>query len=658
MSQQPSMVERAETHPGKVVYFATGTAAEVTADLQRLHLGGNGARLRLVAPADLAPQLSQLAALKPEEVLAFRPGGAALLWIRLLGFLGLSRRTAVFCLTSEQRFRFLKFLALSLRGRIVFRYTNGAGVPLHLGTLAGLWLRRRWNASEERMKGFPIGVIGSASAASFQRIIPAVRACYPGVLIHGLLPATAPASAAALFDAVRILQPGILGSLREAGWLLRRKGEYQRWIVPCTNESYALLKVWAFLWPLNRRQIYNEFGDGFPARRVRTFLWHFWWRNQRRIQSREEAIAHFPIGVVGSASGYYLEKIIPVVRARYPRAPLHGLLPSTAPAAAAALFDAVRILQPGILGSLREAGRLLRAKGEYQRWIVPCTNEPFVPLKCLAFLWPLNRRQIYNEFGDGFPARSLWTLWGHFRWRNQRRLQAREEAIARLAIGVVGSASGYYLEKIIAVIRAQFPGIKVHGLLLASAAPATAALFDSVQELAPGIWSAVRETGRLERTRRKYQRWIIPCTSEPYGLLKWMAFLWPLTRRQIYNELADGFAVRDLRTLWWHMRWRLRDHMSFQFLAGTAGRSLPGRIMHICLYALRILAAVPLLLLARLRFWRNRWLPRKAGIPAGSRRPGGTVRDEKAKTRAAQLVRNRTIASRVPSEPDGSVGLK
>jgi len=505
-------MDRAGQHKGRVVYFATGTVAEVAADLNRLNLGGNSAQLRVVVPANYSRLLPQFIALKPEQVIPFQAGTAALLWFRLFGFLGFYRGAEVYCLTSKQHFRFLKFLALSLRGRVVFRHTDGASIPLSLATLASLWFRRRWNAREERMKPFPIGVIGSASPESMERIVPAVRSTYPGTKVH-------------------------------------------------------------------------------------------------------------------------------------------GLLLSSAPASTALLFDSVRILQPGFLGILREGAQLFRGKGGYQRWIVPCTNEPYAKLKFLAFLWPLNRRQIYNEYGDGFPARSISTLWRHFRWR-------KEAAIARLPIGIIGSASGYYLERIIAVLRAQFPGIRVHGLLLTSAAPATASLFDSVDTFQPGLWSAMRQGWRFLRAKNEYQRWIIPCTIEPYGGLKFMAFLWPLRRRQIYNEQADGFAVRDLQTLLGHIRWRLRDHMSFQFLAGSAELSFPMRIAHLSLYTLRILSAIPWLWLARLRSYRNHWTGIDVRTPVGSRRWGGAGWNEKNKASGRQLAASPAVASRIPTEPGGSVGLE
>jgi len=68
----------------------------------------------------------------------------------LLAFLGFSRRCVVVCLSARQRFRFLKFLALTLRGRVLFSPTAGERIPLSPLDLAGIWLRQTLDAREER----------------------------------------------------------------------------------------------------------------------------------------------------------------------------------------------------------------------------------------------------------------------------------------------------------------------------------------------------------------------------------------------------------------------------------------------------------------------------------------------------------------------------
>ena len=278
MSQTRSAVQPQASPPAKVIYFATGTPAEVVADFSRLRLSANGARLRVVAPADAADALRGAAALRPQQLILYRAASAPVLWLRLLAFLGLSRRAEVLCLTSPRRFRFLKLLALTLRGRVVFSPVSGARVPLGFVDLAGISLRQRRDAREERRKHLPIGILGSASGYYLERIIPAVRARYPGAPIHGLLLPSATAKTQRLFDAARTLQPTLPGVIREGRRLAAERSKYQRWVVPCTNEPYRLLKVLSCLWPLSRRQIYNELADGFAVRDWRTLGWHLRWR--------------------------------------------------------------------------------------------------------------------------------------------------------------------------------------------------------------------------------------------------------------------------------------------------------------------------------------------------------------------------------------------
>ena len=283
MSQRNPATPKGALHPAKVVYFATGTAAEVAVDFARLRLGGNGTRLRVVAPADFALQLAQAVSLRSDKVLSYRAPLAPLIWLRLLGFLGFSSNVEVLCLTSPQRFRFLKFLALTLRGRVVFSPISGARVPLGFWDLAGIWRRQRRDAREAARKGLPVGVVGSASGYYLEKIVPRLRARYPDAPIHGLVSAKATPSTRARFDSVRVLRPGLWGVLRETPRLTRDRKEYQRWVIPFTDEPYRGLKVAGFFWPLCRRQIYNELADGFAVRDLRTLWRHFRWRLRDRM---------------------------------------------------------------------------------------------------------------------------------------------------------------------------------------------------------------------------------------------------------------------------------------------------------------------------------------------------------------------------------------
>jgi hypothetical protein len=142
--------------------------------------------------------------------------------------------------------------------------------------------------------------------------------------------------------------------------------------------------------------------------------------------------------------------------------------------------------------------------------------------------------------------------------------------------------------------------VPVHALLPESLAGPAADLFDSVAVLRGSFFAQWMQARRFVRARGDWQCWIVPCTNEPYAGMKWLALLLPLTRRRIYNELADGFAARDLGTLYGHCLWRLRDHLSFQIVAGAVGSNRIARAGHLVLYAVRLLAGAALLVRTRL----------------------------------------------------------
>jgi hypothetical protein len=261
----------------RVVYFATGSPAEVATDLERLQLGRSSSDLCLVVPAGRSRQLTQALPFRPAKIVVYRSWLSALLWLRLRVFLGFWGCPEVICLSGREHFRFLKFLALTLRGRVIFSPRDGPRVPLSPFDLFSIWWRHTLDQREACRAHLPVGVLGSASAYYLEVIAPVLRARYPSAPLHAWLrPATAN-RAASLFDSVQLLPPGWTGA---ALALLRasRDRRYQRWIVPCTQEPYLGLKVLAFLCPLRRRQIYNELGDGFAVRDLRTLWGHLRWR--------------------------------------------------------------------------------------------------------------------------------------------------------------------------------------------------------------------------------------------------------------------------------------------------------------------------------------------------------------------------------------------
>ncbi|MCZ6490973.1 MAG: hypothetical protein O7A06_10635 [Acidobacteria bacterium] len=404
----------------KVVYFATGTPAEVSADLKRLSFNRNGASLRVVLGASLAGQLGEFASLRPEQTLFYQAHSAPVLWLRLMKFLGLSPNAEVICLSSRQRFRFLKFMALTLRGKVTFSANNGTLVSFSLGELLRIWGGLLWAWIQQiPIPQGPVCIIGSASPSRLSAIVASARQRFPEARIHGVLPSASGVSPTELFDSFVLLRcHALLAYFR----LLPRcigKRRFQRVILACTNEQASGLKWLAWWLPLWNLEIYNENIDAFHARNLRLLVRHWLWRKRNNRELHRQTL---PVGVMGSASAFYLKKIIPRLRTRYPAAKLHGFLPSSLAGPAAGLFDSVTILRPGILGVFLQTWRLGKTRGDFQCWIIPCTNEPYLRMKLLACLLPLSRRQIYNEQADGFPARDVRTLYRHFLWRLRDRL--------------------------------------------------------------------------------------------------------------------------------------------------------------------------------------------------------------------------------------------
>lgn len=136
------------------------------------------------------------------------------------------------------------------------------------------WLTRRPNR---------VTVLGSASGLYLKTIVADLRGRYPGAPVHGLLPVHLVGPAAHLFDSytpLRVFSPGCWRDLLSLSLGRNRSGHL---VIPCTNEGYTHIKVLGFWLPLGLREIYNENGDAYLARRLRVLWRHFSWRLGHRI---------------------------------------------------------------------------------------------------------------------------------------------------------------------------------------------------------------------------------------------------------------------------------------------------------------------------------------------------------------------------------------
>ena len=410
----------------KIIYVAAASPGEA-ADLRRqglLELGDSLRDfLRVVAPARHAAELESLAPLPKNILLRYDAVSAAWLWARLMIFLGLSGENEVIVFSPPGHSRGLKLLALALRGRVSFSAGEGNCVPFSLvGVLRAGW-RQRFAAHG------PICLIGSASAGSLQKILAEVRGRYPEAPVHGVLPVSLAESDSPLesnhpldrisgLDSLDVVQRS---GLRVYTRMLRRcfgRERFRRIILLWTDEKAELR--WLGWWlPLWRVEVYNEHLDAFPGRNPGRLLSHWLWRKRLRRKQYRRAL---PVGVIGSASSFYLEKILRVLRAKHPEAEIHGLLPESLAVPATRLFDSTEVLHEGFFAQWLSAWRFIRRRKEYQCWVIPCTNEPYSRMKLLAFLLPLSPRLIYNELADGFAAHRLRTLYDHSLWRLRDRL--------------------------------------------------------------------------------------------------------------------------------------------------------------------------------------------------------------------------------------------
>ena len=397
----------------KIIYVAAASPGEAAVDLRRLGLMDliqPGDSLRVVVPARHAAELESLAPIPKNILLRYDAVAAAWLWARLMIFLGLSGENEVIVFSPPGHSRWLKLLALGLRGRVSFSAGEGNCIPFSLaGVLRAGW-RQRFAAHG------PICLIGSASASSVEKILADVRRRYPEAPVHGVLPASIAESVGGLDSLETVQHWGLRTYARIAPRCFGRE-RFRRIILPWTHEKAELGRLGWWL-PLWRVEVYNENLDAFPGRNPVLLLRHWIWRRSLR---RKQHRSTLPIGVLGSASSFYLEQILRVLRANHSEAKIHGLLPESLAGPAARLFDSTEVLHGGFSAQWLSAWRFIRRK-EYQCWVIPCTNEPYARMKLLAFLLPLSPRLIYNELADGFAARELRTFYGHYLWRLRDRL--------------------------------------------------------------------------------------------------------------------------------------------------------------------------------------------------------------------------------------------
>ena len=313
---------------------------------------------------------------------------------------------------------------------------------------------------------------------------------------------------------------------------------------------------------------------------------------------RRRFAAHGPVCLLGTASAGSLQRILADVRRRYPDAPVHGVLPVSLAESVGGLDSLDAVQRWGFQAYARIARRCF-GRQRFRKIILPWTNEKS-EFRWLGWWLPLWRVEIYNGNLGAFPGRHLGQLLRH-------RRQERVEYHRSLPVGVVGSASVFYLRKILFDLRKRYPGVKFHAILPPSLESPAQGMFDQVTVLRGSLFESWLQAWQF-LARGKHQVWIVPCTNEPFARMKALAFLLPLGPRQIYNELADGFAARRLGTFYGHCLWRLRDHLSYQIVAGAAGGNLVARLGHLVLYSGRLLAGAGVL-------WRVRLRARLASAP-------------------------------------------
>ncbi len=126
-------------------------------------------------------------------------------------------------------------------------------------------------------------VLASASGLYLKKIVFDLRRRQPGAPVHALLPASLVWPAAGLFNSYTVLNFFSAACWHDLLSLTLGRRRSGRWVIPCTNEGYAALKLLGFWLPLGLREIYNENGDAYLARDLRMMLRHILWRLRYRI---------------------------------------------------------------------------------------------------------------------------------------------------------------------------------------------------------------------------------------------------------------------------------------------------------------------------------------------------------------------------------------
>ncbi len=274
-----------------------------------------------------------------------------------------------------------------------------------------LLLRHAWNSVPNR-----VCVLGTTTPARLAEIVGDLKQRHPGASLHGFLPRYG-AEQASLFHSAVVLSATSARTYRSILSFMIGRGRSGHMVFPFTGEGNALLKAVFWLLPLGRREFHNEHGDFCRGRDFGALYAHLGRRLANRMTRRPPRVT-----VLGSASGLYLKTIVADLRRRYPRAPIHGLLPGRLAVPVAHLFDSYTVIQPSSSAFWRGLWELSTGRRRSGHFVIPCTNEGYASLKASGVFLPLGLREVYNENGDAYFPRHLSMLWRHTFWRLRHRI--------------------------------------------------------------------------------------------------------------------------------------------------------------------------------------------------------------------------------------------